>query len=145
MTAQDSALQPFDVLIGTWKTEVTHPLVDGVVTGETTFEWLRGRRFLIQRSQVDDERFPDVICVIGPPEHGDGLVMEHFDSRGVRRTYEVAFEDGVMRWWRDEPGFAQRYEARPGGDVFEGKGQLAREPGDWEADATVVYHRHNPD
>jgi hypothetical protein len=27
------------------------------------------------------------MSVIGAPEAGGGLVMEYFDSRGVRRTY----------------------------------------------------------
>ena len=28
--------------------------------------------------------------------------MEYFDSRGVRRTYGASFEDGVLRFWRDD-------------------------------------------
>jgi hypothetical protein len=47
--------------------------------------------------------FPDATCVIGAPEAGDGLVMEHFDSRGVRRTYGVSLDDSVLRMWRDHP------------------------------------------
>ena len=34
--------------------------------------------------------------------------MEYFDSRGVRRTYEISLENGVLRIWRDHPGFDQR-------------------------------------
>jgi hypothetical protein len=37
--------------------------------------------------------------------------MEYFDSRGVRRTYGIALEDGVLRMWRDDPDFAQRFAA----------------------------------
>jgi hypothetical protein len=37
--------------------------------------------------------------------------MECFDSRGVRRTYGVSLEDGVLRIWRDHPGFDQRFSA----------------------------------
>jgi hypothetical protein len=46
------------------------------------------------------------IGVIGAPEAGDGLVMEYFDSRGVRRRYGVSLEGGVLRIWRDDPTFA---------------------------------------
>jgi hypothetical protein len=42
MTDQDPLLEPFEALIGTWATEATHPLVDGVVPGSATFEWLKG-------------------------------------------------------------------------------------------------------
>ena len=87
MTERDPALEPFDALIGTWATEATHPRVDAVVQGSVTFEWLEGGYFIVQRSHNEHELFPDAICLIGAPEAGDGLVMEYFDSRGVRRTY----------------------------------------------------------
>ena len=103
MTERAPALDPFEALIGTWTTEATHRLFDGVVPGSVTYEWLEGGRFLIQRSRNDHELLPDAISIIGAHEAGDGLVMEYFDSRGVRRTYGVALEDGVLRMWRDAP------------------------------------------
>src|SRR6476659_9753510 len=87
MTDRDPMLAPFDVLIGSWSTEAKHRLFDEVVLGSTTFEWLEGGQFLLLRSRNDHELFPDAISVIGRPESGEGLVMEYFDSRGVRRTY----------------------------------------------------------
>jgi hypothetical protein len=141
MTERDPALEPFDALIGTWATEATHPQFDGVVPGWITFEWLEGGRFLVQRSHNDHELFPDAICVIGAPEAGEGLVMEYFDSRGVRRTYGVSLEDGVLRFWRDAPGFDQRYSATVGRDSFEGLVQVAETPGDWRDDLKVTYRR----
>src|SRR3954463_9560664 len=120
MTDRDPALEPFDALIGTWDTEATHPLVDAVVPGTITFEWLEGGHFVVQRSHNEHELFPDAICVIGRPETGEGLVMEYFDSRGVRRTYGISLENGVLRMWRDHPGFDQRFSATLADDVFEG-------------------------
>jgi hypothetical protein len=143
MTERDPMLEPFDALIGTWATEATHPLVDEVVPGAITFEWLEGGRFLIQRSRNDHELFPDAICVIGAPEPGDGLVMESFDSRGVRRTYGVSLDDGVLRMWREHPGFDQRFSATLGPDAFEGQWQLAETPGDWHDDLKVTYRRRD--
>ena len=140
-TDRNSALEPFGALIGTWATEATHPLLDAVVPGSTTFEWLEGGRFLIQRSRNDHELFPDAISVIGAPEAGDGLAMEYFDSRGVRRTYAVSLEAGVLRIWREHPTFAQRFSATPGPESFEGRWQVARTPGDWQDDLKVVYRR----
>ena len=134
-------MEQFGVLIGTWDTEATHPMFEGVVPGRMTFEWLEGGRFLVQRSRNDHELFPDAICVIGAPEAGDGLVMEYFDSRGVRRTYGISLDEGVLRIWRDDPEFAQRYSATPGPDAFEGLWQLARTPGDWKDDLRVSYRR----
>jgi hypothetical protein len=141
MTERDPALAPFDALIGTWATEATHPKLDAVVPGSVTYEWLEGGHFLVQRSRNDHELFPDSISVIGAPEAGDGVVMEYFDSRGVRRTYGVAVEDGVVRMWRDDPEFAQRFSAVLGDDAFEGLWQVATTPGDWQDDLQVTYRR----
>jgi hypothetical protein len=142
MTERHPALEPFDALIGTWATEATHPQVDAVVPGSITFEWLEGGHFLVQRSRNEHELFPDAICVIGASEAGDGLVMEYFDSRGVRRTYGASLDDGVLRIWRDDPAFAQRFTATLGHDFFEGLWQLAEAPGTaWQDDLKVTYRR----
>ena len=141
MTERDPLLAPFEALIGSWSTEAKHRLVDEVVLGSTTFEWLEGGHFVVLRSHNDHELFPDAISVIGAPETGDGLVMEYFDSRGVRRTYGISLDDGVLRIWRDARGFAQRFSATPGHDTFEGLWQLARTPGDWRDDLITTYRR----
>ena len=139
--SRDPALEPFEALIGTWATEATHPLFDGAVPGTTTFEWLEGGHFIVQRTRNDHELFPDAICLIGPPESGEGLVMEYFDSRGVRRTYGISLEDAVLRIWRDDPAFAQRLSATIGRHAFEAVWQLAETPGDWKDDVKVTYRR----
>jgi hypothetical protein len=141
MTNRDPALEPFDVLIGAWETEATHPQFDGVVRGRMTFAWLEGEQFLIQRWRNEHELFPDGIGVIGAPETGDGLLMEYFDSRGVRRTYGASLQDDVLRMWRDAPDFDQRLTATLGPDAFEGIWQLARSPGAWKDDLRLIYHR----
>lgn len=127
MADRDPALDPFQALIGTWVIEASHPLFDGVAPGSIAFEWLEGGHFLIQRSQSDPELFPDPCSLIGAPEAGDGLVMEYFGSRGVRRTYSISLGGGGLRI----PGFDQRYSATIGHETFEGVWQLARTPGDW--------------
>jgi hypothetical protein len=138
---RDSALEPFDALIGTWATEATHLMFNGVVAGSTTFEWLEGGHFILERSHNDHELFPDAIGVIGAPEAGHGLVMEYLDSRGVRRTYGVSLDDGVLRIWRHHPGSDQRFSATLGQDSFEGLWQLAESPRDWQDDLRVTYRR----
>jgi hypothetical protein len=141
MTERDAALEPFAALIGTWATEASHRAVDAVVTGYVTFEFFEGGHFVVQRSHVDHELFPDGITIIGAPEDGDGLVAEYFDSRGVRRTYRTSLDDGVWRMWRDAPGFDQRFVAVVGPDAFDGVSDVAETPGDWREDMRVTYRR----
>ena len=143
MAEPDPALEPFDALMGAWDTEATHPQLDAVVPGRTTFESLEGGHFVVLRVHNDHELFPDSISVVGAPETGEGLAMEYFDSRGVRRTYAVSFDDGVLRMWRDAPGFDQRFSATPGPEAFEGRWQLAETPGDWQDDVKVTYRRRD--
>lgn len=143
MTDRDPALEPFEALVGVWATEATHPLFDASVAGAITFEWLEGGHFLLMRSRNDHELFPDGISVIGAPESGDGLVMEYFDSRGVRRTYDISLDGGVLRIWRDQPGFEQRFSAELGRDAFVGQWQLAKKPDDWQDDLKMTYQRRD--
>jgi hypothetical protein len=70
--------------------------------------------------------------------------MEYFDSRGVSRTYQVSFEDGIWKMWRDHPGFSQRARG-----VFEDDGGTIRwlselqEDGPWKPDLEVTYRRRH--
>jgi hypothetical protein len=135
------ALAPFAALIGTWDTESKHVALDEVVAGHWTFEWLRGGHFVMLSSHADHPRLPDGLVIIGAPEEGDGLRAEYFDERGVRRTFEVAIEDGVLRWWRDAPGFDQRMTATLDPHGFVGDFELATTPGEWRHDMKVTFRR----
>src|ERR1700710_2407914 len=141
MTDHNPVLGPFASLLGSWATEATHPMIDGVVAGTVTVALFAGDHFLLVRSSTAHELTRDSVSVIGAPEAGDGLVMEYFDSRGVRRTYRTSLEDGVWRWGRDVPDFAQAFTAELAPDAFQGHGELARTPGDWGDDLDVTYRR----
>ena len=107
-----SKLEPFEALIGEWTAEMTHPAFEGtVISGWTTYEWLEGGRFLIQRAANEHPDFPDSLSVIGVMEGDADLSMQYFDSRGVHRVYAVAFDGRELTLARDEPGFAQRLSA----------------------------------
>jgi hypothetical protein len=116
-------------------------LVDKVVPAASRSNGWKEAASFIQRSCHDHELFPDAICVIGAAEAGEGLAMEYFDSRGVRRTYGVSLDDGVLCIWREHPGFDQRFSATLEPGAFEGQWQLAETPGDWQDDLKVVYRR----
>jgi hypothetical protein len=62
-TNETDTLHALTVLVGTWRTAA--PGMDA--QGETTFEWLPGGGFLIQRGTVDRHEFPNSISLIGPP------------------------------------------------------------------------------
>ena len=137
-------LEPFQALIGEWEIEMTHPAVeDTVVRGRTTFEWLEGGRFLIQRAVNDHQAFPDSISVIGVMEGEEDLSMQYFDSRGVHRIYAIGFDGRELTIERDAPGFAQRLSAplSEDGSTLAGVWQLNENDGGFKDDLAFTYRR----
>jgi hypothetical protein len=146
-------LEHLEALVGQWETEATHPLYpDTVVRGRATFEWLEGGRFLIWRARNEHPDFPDSISVLGcedpdgsdaSSDSGGGCAMHYFDSRGVSRVYALGAEAGTWRFWRDRPGFAQRYTGTFGeaGNTIVTVGELCRDGTTREADLRTTYKR----
>jgi hypothetical protein len=60
------ALERLDALVGEWNIEVSLPLdPPTIVRGRTSFEWLEGGFFLVQRWDVAHLDFPGAIAIIG--------------------------------------------------------------------------------
>jgi len=140
---RDPALDGLDPLVGEWRTEGSHPLIMEPVRGRFSFEWLPGRRFLIWRSEQTPTIVPTAIAVIGGGDTPGTWPMHYFDSRGVFRVYQVRVDDGVLKMWRDQPGFAQRATCvfSDGGRRFELRWDL-NETGTWKADLVLrAEHR----
>jgi hypothetical protein len=138
------ALEPLSVLVGTWNTVGTHPLVPGTTFhGRTTFDWLEGGAFLIMHSQIDEPGIPSAIAVFGSDDTTGECSMLYFDERGVSRRYEVSLRERVLRWWRDDPAFSQRFTGAIAADgrTIVGRGELSRDGAGWEPDLQLTYTR----
>jgi hypothetical protein len=138
------ALEPLSVLVGTWNTVGTHPLVPGTTFhGRTTFDWLEGGAFLIMRSQIDEPGIPSGIAIFGSDDATGECSMLYFDERGVSRRYEVSLRDGVWTWWRNAPGFSQRFTGAIAADgrTIVSRGELSRDGASWEPDLQLTYTR----
>jgi len=46
----------------------------------------------------------------------------------------VSFQEGVLKWWRNAPGFSQQYTwaITDNGNTIIGKGQLLKDGATWE-------------
>jgi len=155
----DPRLSLLGRLVGTWATEATHPAMPGVVVhGSTVVSWLEGGRFLRLDSRMDHPDFPDALAVIGdmgrdrdaganaavPTDAGTPpLRMHYFDSRGVFRAYETRIDATAWRWWRDAPGFSQRFTGliSADGHTIEGHAQLCEDDVHWKDDLQIRYRR----
>lgn len=116
-TTRPAALQRLDALLGEWDMEAQFeadyfaPGSPPVTArgGRTSFEWLAGEYFLIQRFDVDNPAAPSGISIIGAKGDPGAFTQHYYDSRGVARDYQMSLEEGVWKLWRDAPGFWQRY------------------------------------
>jgi hypothetical protein len=159
-TSDEPSLRPLDQLVGTWTTEATHPAVPGIVVrGTATIEWLEGERFLISRTRTDHPDFPDAISIIGFADRdrvhggpstnaapgGNRLSMHYFDSRGVSRVFDVSIDNQTWRFWRDAPGFSQRFTGTfcDNGDTIVGRTELCQDDVHWNDDLAITYRRRD--
>ena len=143
-TGGDPALERLEALAGTWTMEAAppggSPWAGG--TGRVSFEWLDGEKFLIQRWSVDVPEAPDGIAIIGAGDEPGSFRQHYFDSRGVRRVYEMSLLDGVWKLWRDAPDpFPQRYIGTfsDDGKTISGCWEKAADGSHWETDFDLTY------
>jgi hypothetical protein len=133
-------LEPF---VGEWRVEAAFP---GAAPGRTVFEWALGGAFLVQRSDAPDP-VPDSLSVFGRAAD-DGYVQHYFDSRGIARIYQMSFEDGVWKLWRDTADFSplpfrQRFAGQftDDGNRIEGRWERTQEDGSWIVDFELTFTR----
>ena len=138
------ALKELSRLVGEWKTVGTHPAVPNkVLAGKTSFEWIEGGAFLKRYSEVDEKGFPAGIAIFGSDDDTGELFMIYFDEREVSRKYEVSVENNILKWWRNAPGFSQRYSLTitDDGNTIIGKGELCEDGTTWKKDLDQTYTR----
>ncbi|SFE82934.1 hypothetical protein [Spirosoma endophyticum] len=140
------ALKGLANLIGEWKTASTHPAVPNkVLPGTSSFEWIEGGAFLKYYLEVDEKGFPVGIGIFGSDDATGEIFMLFFDERKVSRKYEVSVEDNVVKWWRNAPGFSQRYSwtITDNGNTIIGKGELCEDGETWGNDLDQTFTRVN--
>lgn len=145
-------LEPLQILVGSWQMEARFaagafgPGSPAIVNrdGRTTFEWLDGGFFLIQRWAVDHPAAPDGIALIGAADDGP-LVQHYFDSRGVVRRYEMTLDDHRWTLLRENGSahFHQRYSGAlaADGNSIHGAWESSPDGEHWEHDFDLVYRR----
>jgi len=142
-----AALEP---LIGSWTVAAEFPTAGPlVVPGRTTFEWLLGRRFVLQQTEMDHPDAPDSRSILAPdPARPGGWRQHYFDSRGVVRLYDMGFDGRTWALTRSAADFspldfAQRFTAElgEGGDTLAGRWEIAPAGEDWRLDFRLTCRR----
>jgi hypothetical protein len=77
-------LEPFEPLIGEWRTSGTHPLVPGkTFHGRASFSWIEGGAFLIWRSEMDEPEIPSGTAILGSDDAEGTFSVLYLDERLV--------------------------------------------------------------
>jgi hypothetical protein len=150
--ADGSAITRLGALVGEWSMVAEFQNTPATDTGErVVFEWMRGRRFLIERWEfpaLDPLDMPAAgIAIIGADPGSQGNFLQHyFDSRGVARVYKMSFSDAVWKLWRDSPDvspldFSQRYTGTLSADgrTISGSWEICNDGTTWEHDFDLTY------
>lgn len=130
-------------LVGEWETEGRHPLFASMVPGHASFEWLEGEALLRWHSAFEQPGPPRGFSVIGQDDTLGTCQILYSDERGVSRIYEMSLEDGLWRFWRNAPGFPQRFTGvfSEDGNTITSHGEFSRDGSTWEPDLDVIYRK----
>lgn len=138
-------LAPLGKLVGTWRSEGRHPLLDGPpLAGRASFAWQDEGAFLVWRSQVDHPQIPDGIAIFGSDDEAGTVLITYFDARGISRKYDVTLRPDGFDMERLTPKFSQRMQFRieADGSRLVSHGTMSRDGGAWEEDLSMTYERH---
>ena len=127
-------LQSLSTLIGQWDVEALNE------KWQETFEWLDDS-FILWRADAQGD-FPGSNIIIGRDETQDLYTALYYDTRGVARIYNLSFSDGVLKLWRDDPSFPQRFQATLSEDNNTLTGYWeSGAGGKWKRDFDITYRR----
>lgn len=152
MEKPNAVLRRLDVLVGKWEMQASYRGQQLQGQAWTTFEWFAGH-FLRQHSDVElgesapadwqaDAPFP-VTTIMGLDDTAGEFTALYGDGRGVYRVYQMSFDDGVWKMWRNAPGFNQRFTGvlSDSGDAIDGRWEMSQDGTNWGPDLHVTYEK----
>lgn len=81
------------------------------------------------------------VAIIGFDSDKKDYLQHYFDSRGIARVYQMSFENGVWKLWRDTADFSpldllQRFTGTlsADGETIEGNWEICHDGSTWETD-----------
>lgn len=148
-SVREEKLKQLEFLIGRWEVEVIHPLIEThSIYGQTTFEWMEKKQFIVQRSTMNQPEFPSSTLIYDYDSNTGNYIQHYFDSRGVTQLYNMTLEDNVWKLVRTKPDFSrldfhQRFigkinETR---DAIDSYWEKSDDGLNWEHDFKLIYRK----
>ena len=109
----------------------------------TTFEWLEGGGYLVQRAVMDDPVFPRGVMLIGPASAASASYSTTSTRAAWRASTTSASRTASCGCGATTPDFAQRYSGRLSADgtTIEGAWERCRDGTTWEHDFDLTYQK----
>jgi hypothetical protein len=140
--SEQPELEGWQRFVGTWATETTHPLLPAtVVHGQCTFEWLEGRRFVIQHSHHDHSEIPDAMRSPASPMGSCRCITSTTAASTGCTQLASAKAPGGSGATRPASRSAFTGTFGDDGDTIAGQGELSRNGENWEDDLAITYRR----
>lgn len=140
---RSSEMSQLEPLVGEWTLQASFAEAP---SGRVVFEWMTGKKFLVERWEVPVPEAPDGLAIIGPNPDGSGFLQHYFDTRGVARIYRMTFEDETWTLSRDEADFSpldfrQRFSGTLSSDgaTIAGTWEICHDGVTWERDFDLTY------
>jgi hypothetical protein len=97
VTSGGDSLEALGPFVGEWSLVAAFKDTPPADAGaRLTFEWLPGKKFVIERWEIPVPEAPDGIAITGADPKNEGAYLQHyFDLRGVARLYKMSFQDRV--------------------------------------------------
>lgn len=130
-------LESLEPLIGEWRVEVPQ---FGGGSAPVSIGWLEGRAFVRIQSEPPDPA-PNATQLVSGDDSSEVFTVLYYDSRGVSRVYQMTFEGGVWKMWRDAPGFDQRFTGTLSDDgrTIRAAWEKSLDNATWEHDFDLIY------
>src|SRR5579884_321024 len=142
------ALSELVPLIGTWRLTLWGGSFlpdpeERVDAGLVHVTWIEDGAALAILQRTDEDGPPAARWIIGRDQDEDHYTVLYSDARGVSRVYLMISASGQWQLWRENPGFAQRFQAMVSddGSRMTGHWEKALDGGPWEHDFNVEYAR----
>jgi hypothetical protein len=141
-------IERLERFVGEWEMEVAFSGSPPMGGAKTTFEWMPGKRLLVQRWEIPIPEAPDGLAVYGYDEGRQTLLQHYFDTRGVVRVYEMTLDDGSWKLERNKEDFSpldfsQRFTGTfsDDGKTIEGTWEIAHDHATYEKDFDITYRK----
>ena len=109
------------------------------VHGPASLKWIENGAFLVMYQ--GEKQAPQAIWLMSRDESTAPFKVLYFDARRVSRVYEMSFNNGVWKMWRNAPGFSQRFKGVLGksGNTIVAEWEKSNDGRKWEHDFNVRY------